>query len=149
MQGPVHVSSRFALDYHRPFGILHVLCSDMLDPTAPFRPEEIESQAVVLGLDLCYKLGSKLSPLRWVEEAFENRALYALTEILAYLSHFAKALLAMVRLRYIVTHDDHHLSLPEKSRITVEVAADVPRQQQCLGMHRDPEMHLLADKRMR
>jgi hypothetical protein len=38
----------------------------------------------------------------------------------------------MIRLRDIVTHDDHHSLLPEKCGVAVEVAADMPREKQCL-----------------
>jgi hypothetical protein len=127
---------------------LDILGPDVLDSSSPFSSKEVEPKAVMLGLDLTDEPESKLGPLRRVHEALEDRALHALTEILADLGDFSKPLFAVIRLRYVVAHDDHHALLPKEGRISVEIAANVPCKQQGLGMYRDSYVHLFANKGM-
>jgi len=123
-------------DNERSLRIISFLGADMLYPLPPIGPQEIETETVLLRVDLIDQPLTQPGPLGRVHRAFKNRKLNALTEILARLGNPAEPALSFrFHGGHVITHNDqHHCPLfPDKRRIPVQIAPKETGQEQ--GLH--------------
>jgi hypothetical protein len=98
------------------------------------------------------EFGFELYPFGWIYPALEDGILDALAVVFAQSGHTAQAASSGSALGTDIVRDNHKHhgacsgSLPEETRITVEVSSQVARQQRCLHIGHKTERDLLAQK---
>src|SRR3990172_10091157 len=122
----------------QPFLIHTLLCANMLNTALPVRPQKVEAQTVLLGLDFINQLLPQSRPLRRIDNTLKNGVLHPLAVVLARLGHPVQtARAARINCRNIVADEHKHneiSSLPDKRRIAVQIPPEIPRQPECLDM---------------
>ena len=127
----------------------------VLDSPLPFGPEKIKTQAVVFQIRELQEFRPKRDPLVVGEQAFEHGILHTLAVVQAGFGDVAQAPLAVgCRGGDIVTDEDHHRKMgwpclpPLERRVGVEIAAEVAREQERLGVKEQADGNFFAEKRV-
>jgi len=145
-------------------GLLEVrggLGADVLDAVAPATAEVVVAEAVLARVDLVLQAELQAGPLLRVDVALEDGALDALAEVEACLGDAAEAAPALGGGGGDVVADDNEHggsssvpgragcgSAPQKGRVGIQVAAEVPGQKARLEVDDHAEGCLLVEKGM-
>src|ERR1039457_3602320 len=127
----------------------------MFHPPLPVVPQKVKPQTVGGLIDLPNQVRPHPHPPRRVHQALEHRILHSLPLVFAHLPPPPQSPPPFPRLRTDIVrhHHQHHrvaslISLPQKRRVPVEIAAHKPRQQHRLDVRCQPKRHPLLQERV-
>ena len=121
----------------------------MFHPSLPIGSKEVESQAVGLGIDQRQQFSAKGNPEGGFEQALEDRELEPAghdLESLATWRSLRRPASVCVR-RHKLPAPSCRL-FPEEGRVSVEVSAQVPSQQEGLGIRQQTQRNSFVEERM-
>lgn len=148
---------KITLDHERPSRVERRFGPVVFHALIPLFAQDIDAQAVGLRIDNVEKPGANADKLARIDQAFENRILDALTMIKARLRCPAKSAPSGSRDGgHIVGDENLHKtkrskslpSFPEKRRIGIKVASQVPGEKPCLQMRHNSPWDLFLKKGM-
>jgi len=139
-----------ALKNERAFWVVSGLGARVFHALLPVGSKKVEAKAIGGGVNDREELGSKLDPQGWLKKTFKNRELHPLTMILTQFGDLPEAALPALGLSSHVIRDEHHhgFSSPNEGRVSIEIAAQVASQQECLRVGHQTKGDALVQKWM-
>lgn len=139
-----------ALDDEGSLGVVAGFGSYVVDVAFPVGAEEVEAEAVGLGVDDVFEFGAELDDLCGVEQAFEDGVLDPLASIFAGFGDVAEAFFSFGGFGVHVVGDEEEchvcvVSFPDECGVGVIVAAQVSCKEDCLCVGYEAHGHFFAE----
>jgi hypothetical protein len=140
------------LHYEGSRRIERCFCSMMFNTVVPLLTKHINPQTVRLRVDNLQESSPNCDELPGIDETLEDRILHSLTVIEARLCSLPKPPPARCRCgRHVIGNQHLHSSIiiksrgsfPDKRRICIQIASQMPGEKPCLKVRHNPPRHLL------
>src|SRR5690606_4344245 len=141
-----------ALKQQRSLKIKAGFCANMFNPLLPLCSQSIKAQGIMIRIDFFNQSLSQSRPLGGIDFTFKHRILHPLTEIKTCPSDTTQtATSTAVFSFHVICHQHQHIAIllfPDKSGITIKIAAQMTGENLRLNMKNEPKWHILAEERM-